>query len=104
MSQRRGQTGKLDRQSPMRNPTNAGLAARLGLNAEIDGERVYDLIVVGAGPSGLAAALYGASEGLSLPVLEAIAPGGQAGSGSRIENYRRQVHHTGCDARQTSFR
>jgi thioredoxin reductase (NADPH) len=74
-------------QSPMRNPTNAELAARLGLNAEIDGERVYDLIVVGAGPSGLAAAVYGASEGLSVLVLEAIAPGGQAGSSSRIENY-----------------
>ncbi len=74
-------------QSPMRNPTNAELAARLGLNAEIDGERVYDLIVVGAGPSGLAAAVYGASEGLHVLVLEAIAPGGQAGSSSRIENY-----------------
>jgi thioredoxin reductase (NADPH) len=74
-------------QSPMRNPTNAELAARLGLNAEIDGERVYDLIVVGAGPSGLAAAVYGASEGLSVLALEAIAPGGQAGSSSRIENY-----------------
>ena len=74
-------------QSPMRNPTNAELAARLGLNAEIDGERVYDLIVVGAGPSGLAAAVYGASEGLSVLVLEAVAPGGQAGSSSRIENY-----------------
>jgi thioredoxin reductase (NADPH) len=74
-------------QSPMRNPTNAELATRLGLNAQIDGERVYDLIVVGAGPSGLAAAVYGASEGLSVLVLEAIAPGGQAGSSSRIENY-----------------
>ncbi len=66
-------------QSPMHNPTNVELAARLGLNAEIDGERVYDLIVVGAGPSGLAAAVYGASEGLSVLVLEAVAPGGQAG-------------------------
>jgi thioredoxin reductase (NADPH) len=74
-------------QSPMRNPTNAELAARLGLNAEIDSDRVYDLIVVGAGPSGLAAAVYGASEGLSVLVLEGIAPGGQAGSSSRIENY-----------------
>jgi Cyclic nucleotide-binding domain/Thi4 family len=74
-------------QSPMRNPTNAELAARLGLNAEIDGTRIYDLIVVGAGPSGLAAAVYGASEGLSVLVLESIAPGGQAGSSSRIENY-----------------
>jgi thioredoxin reductase (NADPH) len=72
---------------PVRNPTNAELAARLGLNAEIDGKRVYDLIVVGAGPAGLAAAVYGASEGLSVLVLEAVAPGGQAGSSSRIENY-----------------
>jgi thioredoxin reductase (NADPH) len=71
----------------MTNPTNAELAARLGLNVEIDGERVHDLIVVGAGPSGLAAAVYGASEGLSVLVVEAIAPGGQAGSSSRIENY-----------------
>jgi thioredoxin reductase (NADPH) len=74
-------------QSPMRNPTNGELAGRLGLNAEIDTEQIYDLIVVGAGPSGLAAAVYGASEGLSVLVLEAIAPGGQAGSSSRIENY-----------------
>ena len=74
-------------QPPMCKPTNAELAARLGLNAEIDGKRVYDLIVVGAGPAGLAAAVYGASEGLSVLVLEAIAPGGQAGSSSRIENY-----------------
>jgi thioredoxin reductase (NADPH) len=74
-------------QSPMRNPTNAELAGRLGLNAEIDGKQLYDLIVVGAGPSGLAAAVYGASEGLSVLVVEAIAPGGQAGSSSRIENY-----------------
>ena len=74
-------------QSPMRNPSNAELAAHLGLNAEIDGDRVYDLIVIGAGPAGLAAAVYGASEGLSVLALEAIAPGGQAGSSSRIENY-----------------
>lgn len=74
-------------QVPMRNPTNAELAGRLGLNAEIDSERVYDLIVVGAGPSGLAAAVYAASEGLSVLVLEAVAPGGQASSSSRIENY-----------------
>jgi thioredoxin reductase (NADPH) len=74
-------------QLPMRNPSVAEIAARLGLNAEISGQRVYDLIVVGAGPSGLAAAVYGASEGLSVLVLEGIAPGGQAGSSSRIENY-----------------
>lgn len=74
-------------QLPLRNPSVAEVAVRLGLNAEISGERVHDLIVVGAGPSGLAAAVYGASEGLSVLVLEGIAPGGQAGSSSRIENY-----------------
>ena len=58
-----------------------------GLNAEISGDPVYDLVVMGAGPSGLAAAVYGASEGLNVLVLEEIAPGGQAGSSSRIENY-----------------
>jgi thioredoxin reductase (NADPH) len=73
--------------SPLRNPSNAEVAARLGFNAEIDGARVYDLIVVGAGPAGLAAAVYGASEGLNVLALEGIAPGGQAGSSSRIENY-----------------
>jgi thioredoxin reductase (NADPH) len=74
-------------QCPLRNPSVAEIAARLGLNTDISGQRVYDLIVVGAGPSGLAAAVYGASEGLSVLVLEGIAPGGQAGSSSRIENY-----------------
>lgn len=71
----------------LRNPSNAEVAACFGLNAGIDQEGVYDLIVVGAGPSGLAAAVYGASEGLNVLVLEGNAPGGQAGSSSRIENY-----------------
>lgn len=71
----------------LRNPTNAQVAQCLGLNSEIDESRVYDLIVVGAGPSGLAAAVYAASEGLDVLVLEGNAPGGQAGSSSRIENY-----------------
>ena len=71
----------------LRNPTNAEAAACFGLNAGIDEGSVYDLIVVGAGPSGLAAAVYGASEGLNVLVLESNAPGGQAGSSSRIENY-----------------
>src|SRR5262249_29876817 len=56
-------------------------------NEGIDEDAVYDLIVVGAGPSGLAAAVYGASEGLNVLVVETNAPGGQAGSSSRIENY-----------------
>ena len=71
----------------LRNPSNAEAAACFGLNAGIDEVGVYDLIVVGAGPSGLAAAVYGASEGLNVLVLESNAPGGQAGSSSRIENY-----------------
>jgi thioredoxin reductase (NADPH) len=71
----------------LRNPTNAAAAECFGLNEGIDEESVYDLVVVGAGPSGLAAAVYGASEGLSVLVVETNAPGGQAGSSSRIENY-----------------
>lgn len=71
----------------LRNPTNADAAACFGLNVGIDEGAVYDLLVVGAGPSGLAAAVYGASEGLDVLVLESTAPGGQAGSSSKIENY-----------------
>jgi thioredoxin reductase (NADPH) len=71
----------------LRNPTNAEAAECFGLNAGIDEGEVYDLIVVGAGPSGLAAAVYGASEGLNVLVIESTAPGGQAGCSSRIENY-----------------
>jgi thioredoxin reductase (NADPH) len=71
----------------LRNPSNAEAAACFGLNAGIDDNGVSDLIVIGAGPSGLAAAVYGASEGLNVLVIESNAPGGQAGSSSRIENY-----------------
>jgi thioredoxin reductase (NADPH) len=71
----------------LRNPTNAEAAACFGLNAGIDESGVSDLVVIGAGPSGLAAAVYGASEGLNVLVIESNAPGGQAGSSSRIENY-----------------
>jgi thioredoxin reductase (NADPH) len=71
----------------LRNPTNPEIAACLGFNADIDETRVSDLVIVGAGPAGLAAAVYGASEGLDVLVLEANVPGGQAGSSSRIENY-----------------
>jgi len=76
-----------DRDRALRNPSNAEVAAALGFNSELDDGRVHDLVVVGAGPSGLAAAVYGASEGLDVLVLESSAPGGQAGSSSRIENY-----------------
>ena len=62
------------------------MARELGLRADVDGER-FDLVVLGAGPAGLAAAVYGGSEGLRTFVAEAWAPGGQAGTSSRIENY-----------------
>jgi thioredoxin reductase (NADPH) len=71
----------------LRNPTNAQLADCLGLNLGVDQDKVHDVIVVGAGPAGLAAAVYAASEGLDVLVLEGNAPGGQAGSSSKIENY-----------------
>jgi len=70
-----------------RNPTNAALADALGLTESFDPAKVYDLAVIGAGPAGLASAVYGASEGLSTLVVEGMAPGGQAGTSSKIENY-----------------
>ncbi|HEY2852393.1 MAG TPA: FAD-dependent oxidoreductase, partial [Gemmatimonadaceae bacterium] len=74
-------------QAILRQPTNAQIADCLGFNDALDGTHVADLAVVGAGPSGLAAAVYGASEGLDVLVIESNVPGGQAGSSSRIENY-----------------
>ena len=71
----------------LKNPSNEEVAACLGMNQLIDDDRIRDLIVVGAGPAGLAAAVYGASEGLDVLVLETGTPGGQAGSSSKIENY-----------------
>jgi thioredoxin reductase (NADPH) len=71
----------------LKNPTNEAVAECFGMNAVLDPDAVHDLVVVGAGPSGLAAAVYGASEGLDVLVLESDAPGGQAGTSSRIENY-----------------
>jgi thioredoxin reductase (NADPH) len=71
----------------LRDPSNQQIAECLGFNQSIDQTQVHDLIVIGAGPSGLAAAVYGASEGLDVLVLETSSPGGQAGSSSRIENY-----------------
>ena len=70
-----------------RNPSNHDIAECLGLNPQLDDSRIYDLLIVGAGPAGLAAAVYAASEGLNVRVLETMAPGGQAGTSSRIENY-----------------
>jgi thioredoxin reductase (NADPH) len=70
----------------LRNPSNRQLADAIGIRQPLEG-LVYDLVVVGAGPAGLAAAVYGASEGLRTAILEHTAPGGQAGASMRIENY-----------------
>ena len=71
----------------LRNPSNQEVADCAGFNQAVDQARVRDLVIVGAGPAGLAAAVYGASEGLDVLLLETYSPGGQAGSSSRIENY-----------------
>jgi thioredoxin reductase (NADPH) len=70
----------------LRNPSNQQLADQIGIHQPLT-RTVYDLLIVGAGPAGLGAAVYGASEGLCTAVLESIAPGGQAGGSMRIENY-----------------
>jgi thioredoxin reductase (NADPH) len=71
----------------LRSPTIQELASCLGFNSRIDQTQVRDVIIVGAGPAGLAAAVYAASEGLNTLMIETTAPGGQAGSSSKIENY-----------------
>jgi thioredoxin reductase (NADPH) len=71
----------------LKNPSIETLAAGLGLSPELDAKATRDVVVIGAGPAGLAAAVYAASEGLDVLALESTAPGGQAGSSSRIENY-----------------
>jgi thioredoxin reductase (NADPH) len=71
----------------LRNPSAREVAECLGFNSDIDDSQVRDLLIVGAGPAGLAAAVYAASEGLDVLVVEKAAPGGQAGSSSKIENY-----------------
>jgi len=71
----------------LRNPSNSEVASCLRFNEDIEQTRLRDLVVVGAGPAGLAAAVYGASEGLDVLVIENSAPGGQAGTSSKIENY-----------------
>ena len=71
----------------LHNPDEGQLASCLGLIPEFDPTRVYDVAIVGAGPAGLATAVYAASEGLSVAVLDCRAPGGQAGTSARIENY-----------------
>jgi len=71
----------------LKNPTNEEVADCFGLSSTLDSKALRDLVIVGAGPGGLAAAVYGASEGLDVLVLETDAPGGQAGTSSKIENY-----------------
>jgi thioredoxin reductase (NADPH) len=71
----------------LRNPSTAELASRVGLHVPVQSRALSDLVVVGAGPAGLAAAVYGASEGLSTLTIDSVATGGQAGLSSRIENY-----------------
>ena len=71
----------------LKKPTEAELAGCLGITPQLDPEMVYDVAIVGAGPAGLAAAVYAASEGLSVIVLDGRAVGGQAGASARIENY-----------------
>jgi len=70
-----------------RNPSIGQFAACAGLTYSLDSDHIYDLVVVGAGPAGLAASVYGASEGLDVLTLDALAAGGQAGTSARIENY-----------------
>ncbi|MCI1190152.1 FAD-dependent oxidoreductase [Hymenobacter sp. DH14] len=72
--------------SSLANPTPADIGSKLGITQQAS-QDMYDVVVVGAGPSGLAAAVYGASEGLKTLIIERMTPGGQAGSSSRIENY-----------------
>jgi len=68
-------------------PSIKQIAEKIGLNSELKHQDVYDVVIIGAGPAGLAAAVYGASEGLKTLLIERRAPGGQAGTSSRIENY-----------------
>ena len=75
------------REGVLKNPSNLEIAGRLGFNERIDQDHLRDVVIVGAGPAGLAAAVYAASEGLDALVIETNSPGGQAGSSSRIENY-----------------
>src|SRR5213596_2766055 len=71
----------------LKNPTIQALADCLGLNPTLDRTQIWDVVIIGAGPAGLGAAVYAASEGLIVLIIEATAPGGQAGTSSRIENY-----------------
>lgn len=92
-----------DNNSILKNPTNLELGECIGIKKPLE-DTVYDLVVVGAGPAGLAAAVYGASEGLNTLVLEKTGPGGQAGCSSKIENYMGfPTGLSGTDAAQTAL-
>jgi len=71
----------------LKNPSNSELGCALGFTEDVDCEKIYDVVIVGAGPAGLSSAVYAASEGLHTLVIDSFAPGGQAGSSSKIENY-----------------
>ena len=75
------------RRPPLANPTNAELARVLGLGGSTPRAEPYDVVIVGSGPAGLAASVYAATDGLAAGTVEALAPGGQAGTSPRIENY-----------------
>ncbi len=77
----------LDDGGVLKNPGIVEIADRIGLNPQVTRQDVYDVVIIGAGPAGLAAGVYGASEGLKTLLIERRAPGGQAGTSSRIENY-----------------
>jgi len=89
-------------QTVLRNPTIQSLTKCLGLNTPVDVKHVRDVIILGAGPAGLAAAVYSASEGLDTLIIETHAPGGQAGSSSKIENYL--GFHTGVSGQELAAR
>jgi thioredoxin reductase (NADPH) len=72
---------------PLRNPDLMTVARRIGLSEDLDARQVHDVAIIGAGPAGLASAVYAASEGLDVVVIDEVAPGGQAGTSSKIENY-----------------
>jgi monoamine oxidase len=87
----------------LKRPTDAEAGVILGITPELDPEKVYDVAVVGAGPAGLATAVYAGSEGLSVIVLDQRAFGGQAGASARIENYLGFPNRGSCAGPSTRY-